>query len=219
MTTKLEKPLGASQTTHVAEMPPLEVVTEGIPPMEHIEFAPAAQVEPPLPVGREGRGRMLAWALAGVLGLLLVVAGVFAFTQYSSTGDPDLTVVPPVGSAVGEPVSESVYSGLLEGSVLPHISNLSIPSIPSIADVSIAPIPAISPIPAMSIPSIPGMSIPDMSIPSTPSTPFPEISFPEISIPEISIPPFTEISIPPFPEISFPDMSIPEISIPPFPDM
>ena len=189
MTTKLEKPLAASQTTHVAEMPPLEVVTEGIPPMEHIEFAAAAQVEPPLPVGREGWGRMLAWALAGVLGLLLVVAGVFAFTQYSSTGDPDLTVVPPVGSAVGEPVSESVYSGLLEGSVLPHISNLSIPAIPSIADVSIAPIPAMS---------IPDMSMPNMSIPSTP---------------------FPDMSIPPFPEISIPDMSIREISIPPFPDM
>ena len=203
MTTKLEKPPAASRTTNVAEMPPLEVVTEGIPAMEHIESAPAAQVEPPLPVGREGWGRMLAWALAGVLGLLLVVAGVFAFTQYSSTGDPDLTVVAPVGSAVGEPASESVYSGLLEGSGLPHISNLSIPAIPSIADVSIAPIPAISPMPAMSIPAIPDMLIPDMSMPnmSIPSTPFPDMS------------------IPPFPEISIPDMSIREISIPPFPDM
>ena len=218
MTTKLEKPLGASQTTHVAEMPPLEVVTEGIPPMEQIEFASAAQVEPPLPVGREGWGRMLAWALAGVLGLLLVVAGVFAFTQYSSTGDPDLTVVAPVGSAVGEPASESVYSGLLEGSVLPHISNLSIPAIPSIADVSIAPIPAISPMPAMSIPSmpdmlIPDMSMPNMSIPDMTLPPFPEISIPEISIPEMSIP---DMSIP---EMSIPEISIPEISIPPFPDM
>ena len=143
MTTKFEKPLAASQVTHVADMPPLEVVTEGIPPQEHIEFGPAAQVEP-LPVVRDGWGRMWAWALAGVMGLLLVVAGVFAFTQYSSTGDPDLTVVPPVGSDVGEPASESVYSGPLEGPALPHIADMSIPSIPSIADVSIAPIPAIS---------------------------------------------------------------------------
>mgnify|MGYP003702559441 CR=1 FL=1 len=107
MTTKLEKPLAASQTTHAADMPPLEVVTEGIPPQEHIEFAPPGQVEA-TPAVREGWRRMWAWALAGVMGLLLVVVGVFAFTQYSSTGDPDLTVVPPVGSDVGEPAPISI---------------------------------------------------------------------------------------------------------------
>ena len=93
MATKFEEPLRASETT-------LEVVTEGIPPQEHIEFAPPAQVEAP-PVVREGRGRMLAWALAGAMGLLLVVAGIFAFTQYSSTGGSDLNVIPP-------PVSQEI---------------------------------------------------------------------------------------------------------------
>jgi hypothetical protein len=190
MTTKSGKPLAASQTTHEAEMPPLEVVTEGIPPMEHIEPAPAAQVEPPAPVARDRWDRMWAWALAGVMGLLLLVAGVFAVTQYSSTGDPDLTVVPPVGSDVGVPASEPVYAG---GYVLPEISSLSIPAIPSIPDVSIAQIPAIPPLPAMSIPSIPDLSIPAMSIP-------------DLSMPDISIPPF-------------PGISIPEISIPTFTGM
>jgi hypothetical protein len=240
MSTKLGEPVAASQTTHVAEMPPLEVVTEGIPPVEHIESAPGARVRRPRPVVREGWGRMWAWALAGVIGLLVVVVGVVAFTRYSSTGDADLTVVPPVGSDVGEPTSEPVYSGLLEGSALPSISDLSIPAIPSIAEVSIAPIPAISPMAAMTIPSIPdlaipAMSIPDLSIPdlsipeiglpsarSTPSTaPFPAISFPSFpTIPSISvpsIPPFPEISIPPFPEISI--LPLAEISIPSLTDM
>ena len=176
MTTKLDKSLAASQTTHVAEMPPLEVVTEGIPPMEHIESGPAVPVEPPVPVARDRWGRMWAWALAGVMGLLLLVAGVFALTQYSSTGDPDLAVVPPVGSDVGEQASESVYSG---GFVLPEISSLSIPPIPSIDEVSIAPILAVPPFPEISIPPIPDLSMPEMSIP-------------DLSMPEISIRPFLD---------------------------
>ena len=143
MATKFEEPNRASEMTHVTDMPPLDVVTEGIPPQEHIELAPPDQVEA-TPAVRDGRRRMWAWALAGALGLMLVVAGIFAFTQYSSTGESDLIVVPPVGSDVGEPASESVYSGPLEGPALPYIADMSIPSIPSIADVSIAPIPAIS---------------------------------------------------------------------------
>ena len=177
MATKFEEPNRASEMTHVVDMPPLDVVTEGIPPQEHIELAPPGQVEA-TPAVREGRRQMWAWALAGAMGLLLVVAGIFAFTQYSSTGESDLTVIPLVGSDVGEPASESVYSGPLEGPALPYIPDMLIPSIPSIADVSIAPIPAISPIPAMSIPSIPAMSVPalDMSIPSFPSIPpFPDM--------------------------------------------
>ncbi len=38
----------------------------------------------------EPRRRPLAWALAGVIGFVLVVAGIFAMTQYSATGTPDL---------------------------------------------------------------------------------------------------------------------------------
>ena len=45
MATKFEKPLEASQVTPVADMPPLEVVTEGIPAQEHIEAPPTAQPE------------------------------------------------------------------------------------------------------------------------------------------------------------------------------
>ena len=84
MSTKVEKPLEASQLTHVADMPPLEVVTEGIPPQEHIGPPPVAQPEAP-PAAPEHRRSWFAWALAGVIGLLLVVAGIFAVTQYSST--------------------------------------------------------------------------------------------------------------------------------------
>jgi hypothetical protein len=89
MATKFEKPLEASQVTHVADMPPLQVVTEGIPAQEHIEAPPTAQPEA-VPVVREPRSRPLAWALAGVIGFVLVVAGIFALTQYSATGASDL---------------------------------------------------------------------------------------------------------------------------------
>ena len=89
MATKFEKPLEASQVTHVADMPPLEVVTEGIPAQEHIEAPPTAQPEA-APVTPERRRHTLAWALAGAIGFLLVVAGIFAFTQNSPTSTPDL---------------------------------------------------------------------------------------------------------------------------------
>jgi hypothetical protein len=81
MATKFEKPLQASQVTPVADMPPLEVVTEGIPAQEHIEAAPVAP---------ERTGHPLAWALAGAIGFLLVVAGIFALTQSSPTSTADL---------------------------------------------------------------------------------------------------------------------------------
>lgn len=87
MATKLEEPLTASQTTHVQDMPPMEVVTEGIPAREHIEVPPAVQAAP---AAAERGPRMLAWALAGVVGLLLVVAGLFAMAQYSTTDAQDL---------------------------------------------------------------------------------------------------------------------------------
>ena len=83
MATKFEKPLEASQLTHVADMPPLEVVTEGIPAQEHVETPPTAQPEGAPVVGKPGH--TLAWALAGVIGFFLVVAGIFALTQSSST--------------------------------------------------------------------------------------------------------------------------------------
>jgi hypothetical protein len=88
MATKFEKPLETSQVTPVADMPPLEVVTEGIPAQEHIEIPPTAQVEA-APVASQRR-HTLAWALAGAIGFLLVVAGIFAFAQYSSTSSTDL---------------------------------------------------------------------------------------------------------------------------------
>ena len=224
MTTKLEKPLEVSQTTHVADMPPLEVVTEGIPLEEHVEFATAAQ---PRPVVREGWGRMWALALAGVMGLLLLVAGVFAYLQSTLTGGPGATFVPPVGSEVAEPASE-VYSGPLEGPALPYIPYLFIRSIPPIADISIEPISAISPMPEISIPPMPEISIPsipDLSIPSippidftatptTPTTPTTTV----ISIPDMSIPSIEFPSFPSIPSISVPSIRpIPAISIPPFP--
>ena len=89
MATKFEKPIEASQMTHVADMPPLEVVTEGIPAQEHIEVPPTAQPEV-APVAPEHRRHTLAWALAGAIGFLLVVAGIFAFTQSSPTDSADL---------------------------------------------------------------------------------------------------------------------------------
>lgn len=111
MATKFEDPSTASETTHVVDMPPLDVVTEGIPAQEHIELAPAGQVEATSAV-REGRRRMWAWALAGALGLMLVVAGVFAVTQYSSTGESDLSVVPP-------PVSQELPADVPDTPALP----------------------------------------------------------------------------------------------------
>jgi hypothetical protein len=235
MATKVEKPLEASQLTHVADMPPLDVVTVGIPDREHLELPPGAPPAPP--VARERRGRMWAWALAGVMGLLLVVAGIFAFTQYSSTGDVDLTVVPPVGSGVGEPASELPYAGLLEGPALPYMS-VSIPEIPAIADVSVPSVPAISPMPAMeipipsiSIPPMPAMSIPqiaEISFPSNPvtppATPAPAFPIPSISVPSIAVPSIAPIEFPSFPAIpaiSVPTIpaipSIPAISVPTIP--
>jgi len=89
MATKFEKPLEASQVTPVADMPPLEVVTEGIPAQEHIEAPPIAQPQA-APIAPERTGRPLAWALAGAIGFLLVVAGIFAFTQSSPTNTADL---------------------------------------------------------------------------------------------------------------------------------
>jgi hypothetical protein len=88
MATKFEKPLEASQITPVVDMPPLEVVTEGIPAQEHLESPPTSQEA--APVSREPGRRPLAWALAGVIGFVLVVAGIFALTQLSSTSTPDL---------------------------------------------------------------------------------------------------------------------------------
>lgn len=90
MATKFEKPFEASQLTHVEDMPPLEVVTEGIPTQEHIEFPPTVQPAAAPPVTPERRGRMLAWALVGVMGLLLLVAGIVRLAQSPTTDLADL---------------------------------------------------------------------------------------------------------------------------------
>ena len=183
MSTKVEKPLEASPLTHVADMPPLEVVTEGIPPQEHIGPPPVAQPEAP-PAAPEHRRSWFAWALAGVIGLLLVVAGIFAVTQYSSPSTSDLhmgltpqawqeyrageraSTTPfhlgltlPAWQAyrTGERASEQVYSGLLRGAALPYTPYWSIPSIASMTPMSI---PTIEPISFPSFPTIEPISIP-----------------------------------------------------------
>ena len=98
MATKFAKPLEASQTTHVADMPPLDIVTEGIPAQEHLGPPPVAP--PEAPPGAPERRRWFAWALAGVIGALLVVAGIVAVWQYSSPSTSDLQTGPrPAGRA------------------------------------------------------------------------------------------------------------------------
>lgn len=70
MATEVRTPI-VPQETPVEVMPPLAVTTQGIPTAEHVE-------EPP-PV-RERRARNLAWAMAGVVGaLLMVVLGVVIY--------------------------------------------------------------------------------------------------------------------------------------------
>ena len=62
MSTKVEKPLEASQLTHVADMPPLEVVTEGIPPQEHIGLPPCpSRRRPPWRPSTGGTGSRGRW--------------------------------------------------------------------------------------------------------------------------------------------------------------
>ncbi len=210
MTTKVKQPLEDSQLTHVVDMPPLEVVTEGIPPQEHIGVPPVSRPEAP-PVAPEHRRNWFAWALAGVIGFLVVVAGIFAVTQYSSTSTSDahmgltpqawqeyragerasttpfhLGLTLPAWQAfrAGERASEPVYSGPLRGAALPYIPNWSIPSIAAIPAISI---PSIEAIPAMSIPAIASMSIP--SIESIPAMSIPSI--PSISIPSTPSTPAT----------------------------
>jgi hypothetical protein len=139
MSTKVEKPLEASPLTHVADMPPLEVVTQGIPPQEHIGPPPAAQVEAP-PGSPEHRGRALAWAVAGVMGVLLVAAGTFAATLYSANSASDLgqaSTTPFAPSPTGQ-APDLVYSGVLRGAALPYIPYWSTPSIEPIEPISIA---------------------------------------------------------------------------------
>jgi hypothetical protein len=221
MSTKVEKPLEASQLTHVADMPPMDVVTEGIPAQEHIGSPPVA---PPAPPGTpERRRNWFAWALAGVIGALLVVAGIFAVGQYSSPSTSDLQAGQPPQAGqenlAGEGASEQIYAGPLLGS-LPYVPYLSIPSIAPMPSMSIESIPPIEPIPSMSIASIPSISIPSMSMSIPAIAP---ISIPSISIPSFpstpstpSIEPIPSMSIPSIPSISFPSFpSIPTISIPP----
>ena len=86
MATKFEKPQ-ASQETPLEAMPPVRVTRVGIPAEEHIEAPPV--VAPPV-AARERRGRTLAWALVGVLGVLAVVAlGVLTYAM-RSTAEPTL---------------------------------------------------------------------------------------------------------------------------------
>ncbi|HEX6888302.1 MAG TPA: hypothetical protein VF143_09360 [Candidatus Nanopelagicales bacterium] len=81
MATKMEQPLEASRATPLEHMPPLRTTTEGIPATEHVEAAPTVTPD------QKRRRTWLAWALAGVVGLLLVVVGVFALMpEQTSTG-------------------------------------------------------------------------------------------------------------------------------------
>lgn len=220
MNTKVKEPLAASQMTHVSDMPPLEVVTEGIPPKEQIEFAPATQGAPH-PVVREGWGRKWAWALAGVTGLLLVVAGAVALTQTPVT--PDVTAVPAVGF--------DVPTMLPYAMPVPPVPPVA--AIPSMADISIAPIAAISPmtpLSSMDIPTMPTLDIPTMStidIPAIPDITIAPIALPAapvapetpaVQILDMTIAPIDFPSFPAIPSISIPSIRpFPSISIPPFP--
>lgn len=81
MATKFERrPTGAPETTHVQDMPPLNVITEGIPDREHVTAPMTAETEP-VSATREERMTMLAWALAGLLGLLILLGGVLGITR------------------------------------------------------------------------------------------------------------------------------------------
>jgi uncharacterized protein YaiE (UPF0345 family) len=80
MATTIEKPREASQATPLEHLPPLHTTTEGIPTREHVTTEPSAAP------ARERR-TWWAWALAGVVGLLLVAVGVFALMpQQATTG-------------------------------------------------------------------------------------------------------------------------------------
>jgi hypothetical protein len=73
MATKVERTT-ASHDTPVELMPLIAVTTEGIPAQEHVEHP----VEPT----RERRAHTLAWAMAGILGAMLIVAvGIVAYLQ------------------------------------------------------------------------------------------------------------------------------------------
>jgi hypothetical protein len=85
MATKFEKP-SASQETPLEAMPPVTVTTQDIPEAEHIEVPPVAGALEPT---RERRGRTLVWALAGVVGALLIVGiGVLTYALRDTTATP-----------------------------------------------------------------------------------------------------------------------------------
>jgi hypothetical protein len=92
MSTKVEPPVKGAQTPLEA-MPPVQVTTVGIPEAEQAR-TPVTETEP-TPVGRQRRSRTFTWAIAGVLGLILVAVGIFALAVRQTTvgpGEPYLGV-------------------------------------------------------------------------------------------------------------------------------
>jgi uncharacterized protein YaiE (UPF0345 family) len=82
MSTKVEPPVEGAQTSLEA-MPPVQVTTVGIPEAEHVG-TPVIETEPTW-AGRERRSRIFTWALAGVLGLLLIGIGIVALAVRQTT--------------------------------------------------------------------------------------------------------------------------------------
>jgi hypothetical protein len=94
--------------TQVADLPPMTVVTEGIPASEHVEAAPTAA-----PTGRsadrESRIRRIVLALEGLL--VLVILGAFA------VGITELTAPPSPGLHMG--LSPTAWSEFRAGERAP----------------------------------------------------------------------------------------------------
>lgn len=98
MSTKFEKPLPERLSTHVDDMPPLEVVTRGIPADEHLSTSPpplevvttgipeAEQLPTPTAETPARRRRTFVWALVGVLLAALAMVGIAVLQPVASVG-------------------------------------------------------------------------------------------------------------------------------------
>ncbi len=84
MSTQSEFRTETPQPTRVADLPPLDVVTEGIPASEHVEAIPAA-ASPPAERSGESRSRRLILALEAFLVLLLLGAFAVGVTELLTT--------------------------------------------------------------------------------------------------------------------------------------
>jgi hypothetical protein len=100
MTTRTDEPRESVRATTVADLPPLTVTTEGIPPTEHLQ-------EPSTGTAREPRTRWYALAFMGVLATIAVLALVWNALFWAPAPVP--TAAPTLYAGWGElgsPVSE-----------------------------------------------------------------------------------------------------------------